>query len=82
MITDPALQREYYEALLNKNPAYDGIFFAGIRTTGIFCHATCTAKKPKFENCTFFHTAEEALLSGYRPCKRCHPLFYPQEIPA
>lgn len=82
MITDPALQREYYEALLNKNPAYDGIFFAGIRTTGIFCHATCTAKKPKFENCTFFHTAEEALLSGYRPCKRCHPLFYPQQIPA
>ncbi|MFS0654413.1 bifunctional transcriptional activator/DNA repair enzyme AdaA [Bacillus sp. 179-C3.3 HS] len=74
-------KHEFYQALVQKNPQYDGTFFAGIKTTGIFCHATCTARKPKFENCEFFYTAEEALLAGYRPCKRCTPLTYPNSIP-
>ncbi|MEN2667212.1 trifunctional transcriptional activator/DNA repair protein Ada/methylated-DNA--[protein]-cysteine S-methyltransferase [Listeria aquatica] len=73
--------REFYEALLHKNKQYDGTFFAGIKTTGIFCHASCPARKPKFENCEFFLTAEEALLAGFRPCKRCMPLTYPNSIP-
>ncbi|MGM0123397.1 hypothetical protein IGI37_000763 [Enterococcus sp. AZ194] len=81
MITSEEKIQEYYQALVEKKPRYDGIFFAGIKTTGIFCHATCTARKPKIENCTFFETAEEALLAGFRPCKICHPLSYPQEIP-
>lgn len=81
MIISEKEKREYYTALVEKNPHYDGVFFAGITSTGIFCHATCKAKKPKFENCEFFLTAEEALLSGYRPCKRCNPLSYPHEIP-
>ena len=81
MIQSTAKKEEYYEALLAKNSAYDGIFFAGIKTTGIFCHPTCTARKPKFENCDFFETAESALLAGFRPCKICHPLSFPHEIP-
>ncbi len=81
MITSLAKKQEYYQALVDKNPEYDGIFFAGIKTTGIFCHATCTARKPKFENCEFYLSAEEALLSGFRPCKKCHPLSYPHDIP-
>lgn len=81
MITLANKKEEFYQALVDKNPNYDGVFFAGIKTTGVFCHATCTAKKPKFENCEFFSTAEEALLSGYRPCKRCEPLSYPHSIP-
>ncbi|ABX42117.1 bifunctional transcriptional activator/DNA repair enzyme AdaA [Lachnoclostridium phytofermentans] len=80
MIKDENKKHQYYQALLNKDSKYDGIFFAGIRTTGVFCHATCPAKKPRYENCTFYETAEEALLAGYRPCKRCNPLFYPQEL--
>jgi AraC family transcriptional regulator of adaptative response/methylated-DNA-[protein]-cysteine methyltransferase len=56
-------------------------FFAAIKTTGVFCHATCTAKKPKFENCEFYLSAEEALLAGYRPCKRCTPLSFPKSLP-
>lgn len=75
-------KQEYYEALVAKNSNYDGIFFAGIKTTGIFCHPTCTARKPKYENCEFYVTAEEALLAGFRPCKICHPLSYPHEIPS
>lgn len=81
MITSDDKKKEFYKALLDKNPAYDGTFFAGIKTTGIFCHATCTARKPKFENCEFYLTAEEALLSGFRPCKICNPLSYPNNIP-
>lgn len=80
MITSEYKKEEFYKALIEKNSNYDGIFFAGIKTTGIFCHATCTARKPKFENCEFYLTAEEALLAGFRPCKRCHPLTYPNSI--
>lgn len=73
-------KQEYYEALVKKDSTYDGIFFAGIKTTGIFCHPTCTARKPKFENCQFYLTAEEALLAGFRPCKICHPMSFPHDI--
>lgn len=80
MITKQAKKEEYYKALVERNSLYDGTFFAGIKTTGVFCHATCPARKPKYENCEFFADAQEALLAGYRPCKRCAPLSYPQEI--
>jgi len=63
-----------YRALVNRDPSFEGIFFAGVRTTGIFCRPTCTAKKPARENVDFFGTQSEALGSGYRPCLRCHPM--------
>lgn len=59
--------KEYYHALLNKNKAYEGLFFVGVKTTGIFCRPTCPARKPKVENCEFFETAQEALLASFRP---------------
>lgn len=80
MITNTDTINEYYTALLSKDCNYDGLFFVGIKTTGVFCHATCPARKPKFENCIFFKTAEASLLAGFRPCKRCHPLSYPKEM--
>src|SRR5262249_24621350 len=52
----------------------EGIFYIGVRTTGIFCRPTCSAKKPARENVDFFATSSDALESGYRPCLRCHPL--------
>ncbi len=76
MIT-PTLQREYYEALLTKNAHYEGIFFVGVKTTGVFCRPTCPARKPKFEHCAFYKTAQEALLASFRPCLRCRPLSFP-----
>lgn len=78
-MNDPANHQKYYAALLVKDSSFDGVFFAGIRTTGIFCRPTCSARKPKAENCEFFKTAEQALLAGYRPCKRCTPLLLPNE---
>ena len=63
-----------YRALVNREPTFEGIFFIGVRTTGIFCRPTCSAKKPARENVDFFATSSDALESGYRPCLRCHPL--------
>ena len=63
-----------YRALVNRDASFEGIFFVGVRTTGIFCRPTCTAKKPARENVDFFATPSEALGNGYRPCLRCHPL--------
>ena len=70
-----------YNALVNKDVSYEGIFIAAIRTTGIFCRPTCTARKPKEENVEFFKTTKEAILKGYRPCKICSPLDKPGETP-
>src|ERR1700732_1448259 len=73
-------KREYYQALLDKNPEYEGIFYVGVKTTGVFCLPTCPARKPKFENCEFFATAQQALLASFRPCKRCRPLSHPNQV--
>jgi len=70
-------QKEYYQALLDKNKSYEGVFFVGVKTTGVFCRPTCPARKPKLENCEFFETAQDALLASFRPCKRCKPLSHP-----
>lgn len=63
-----------YRALMRRDPSFEGIFYAGVRTTGIFCLPTCSAKKPAPENVDFFATPDEALHSGYRPCLRCNPM--------
>src|ERR1051326_9146277 len=71
-----------YRALVNRDPSFEGIFFVGVRTTGIFCRPTCTAKKPAPENVEYFPSPNEALHGGYRPCLRCHPMDPVQRAPA
>src|SRR5512145_402730 len=63
-----------YRALLSRDTNFEGIFYVGVKTTGIFCRPTCPAKKPKPENVEYFASAHEALYGGYQPCSRCHPL--------
>ena len=63
-----------YKALVDKDSTYEGTFITRVKTTGIFCRPTCTARKPKAENVEFFKTTKEAILKGYRPCKVCSPL--------
>ncbi len=70
-----------YNALLDKDSTYEGIFFAAVKTTGIFCRPTCTARKPHKNNVEFFSSSKEALERGYRPCKICRPLDKPGETP-
>lgn len=69
-------------AFLDRDPGYDGLFWAGVSTTGIFCRPTCTARKPKPENVEFFADTGQALFAGYRPCKRCHPLRPSGSVPS
>lgn len=73
-------KQELYQALISKNSEYEGIFYVGVKTTGVFCRPTCPAKKSKYENCEFFQTANEALQASFRPCLRCHPLSHPNYV--
>jgi len=72
---------EMDRAFRSRDGSYDGIFYIGVRTTGIFCRPSCPARKPLPENVEFFSTTKEALFSGYRPCKRCAPLNASGELP-
>ena len=73
---------DYYEALVERKKDYVGVFFVGVKTTSIFCIATCRARKPKFENVEFYTTFKDALDNGYRPCKICKPTENANEIPS
>lgn len=73
MSTINLTDEEKWQASLTCNPDYDGKFFYGVKTTGIFCRPSCKSKSPKRENVLFFDTAEQAAESGLRPCKRCRP---------
>jgi AraC family transcriptional regulator, regulatory protein of adaptative response / methylated-DNA-[protein]-cysteine methyltransferase len=63
---------EMEQAFYSKDADYDGVFFVGVQTTGIFCRPSCPSR-PQPENIEFFSTLREAIAAGYRPCKRCHP---------
>ena len=65
---------EMLRAFLARDAAYEGVFVTGVRTTGIFCRPSCTARKPLPEHVEFFATPRDALFAGYRPCLRCEPL--------
>jgi AraC family transcriptional regulator, regulatory protein of adaptative response / methylated-DNA-[protein]-cysteine methyltransferase len=65
---------EMYKALVERDQSFEGLFFACVRTTGIFCRPTCHARKPKAENVEFAATIQEALHRGYRPCQVCDPM--------
>lgn len=73
---------EMLEAFLARDPSYEGIFVAAVRTTGIFCRPTCPARKPRPENVDFFHGPDEAREAGYRACLRCRPERSAGEPPA
>lgn len=67
-------QSEIYEqARLSRDARFDGRFFVGVRTTGIYCRPICPANAPKSENVSFFPTAAAASEAGFRPCLRCRP---------
>ncbi|ROI13810.1 bifunctional transcriptional activator/DNA repair enzyme AdaA [Epilithonimonas hominis] len=72
---------QMYQASYEKNSDFEGVFWMGVKTTGIFCRPTCTARKPKPENVEFFDNTKDAIKKGYRPCKVCKPLENPDETP-
>ena len=62
-----------YRAVKDRDPSFDGRFFTGVSSTGIFCRPICPAVTPKAKNCEFYPSAAAALEAGYRPCLRCRP---------
>lgn len=67
----------FFAAMQARDPRFDGKFFIGVKTTGIYCRPICPAK-PKRENIEFFRSHFEAEKAGYRPCQRCRPESAPQ----
>lgn len=63
----------FEQARLSRDARFDGRFFIGVKTTGIYCRPVCPANAPKSENVTFYPTAAAAGEAGYRPCLRCRP---------
>jgi len=62
-----------WDVCLSGDTSMDGVFVAAVRTTGVYCRPSCTARKPKRENVSFFSNCEAAEAAGYRACKRCFP---------
>ncbi len=70
-----------YQAILEKDTTFEGVFYTAVKTTGIFCRPSCSARKPRKENVEFLFSAKEAMGKGYRPCKVCRPLELLHETP-
>ena len=66
-----------YRALVPHDARFDGRFFVGVGTTGIYCRPVCTARTPHRHNCRFFPSAAAAEAVGFRPCLRCRPELAP-----
>ncbi|HWR23743.1 MAG TPA: Ada metal-binding domain-containing protein [Feifaniaceae bacterium] len=69
----PLSEEEKWQACVRSDGSYDGRCYVAVKTTGIFCRPSCTARKPLRKNVAFYDTREEAQANGYRPCKRCRP---------
>jgi len=74
---DPA---RCYRALCAKDSRFDGDFFVGVSTTGIYCRPVCRVKTPRASSCTFYRNASAAEAAGYRPCLRCRPELAPYAL--
>ena len=62
-----------YRALRTRDPRFDGRFYTGVTSTGVYCRPVCPARTPKSENCRFYACAAAAEAGGFRPCRRCRP---------
>ncbi len=69
-----------YLALKTRDARFDGSFFTGVTSTGIYCRPVCGVKTPRRENCRFFGHAAQAESAGFRPCLRCRPELAPRSI--
>jgi AraC family transcriptional regulator of adaptative response/methylated-DNA-[protein]-cysteine methyltransferase len=62
-----------WQAFIHRDKRADGVFYTGVKTTGVYCRPTCAARQPLRKNVVFFASCDEAEQAGLRPCKRCHP---------
>ena len=69
----PLRDDESWEAVMARDPNFDGKFVFAVATTGIYCRPSCAARRPRRENVTFFSRPEQAEKAGFRACLRCRP---------
>jgi len=62
-----------YRFMRSRDARFDGQFYVGVTSTGIYCRPSCPARMPRFEHCRFYPSAAAALHDGLRACKRCRP---------
>lgn len=74
-------EKAWYAAFKSKDARFDGHFFVGVASTGIYCRPICRAKLPRAGNCTYYATAAEAEWAGFRPCLQCRPELAPGTAP-
>jgi AraC family transcriptional regulator of adaptative response/methylated-DNA-[protein]-cysteine methyltransferase len=67
------VQKDWWQAVLSRNNNFDGMFVYGVRSTGIYCRPSCSARRPRRDQVVFFRMAEAAEQAGFRPCRRCRP---------
>jgi AraC family transcriptional regulator of adaptative response / methylphosphotriester-DNA alkyltransferase methyltransferase len=67
------MNNEMWEAIIHNDSAFDGKFYYGVTTTGIFCRPSCKSKNPNKEHVRIFYHADQAAAENFRPCKRCRP---------
>lgn len=72
----------HYRALQSRDARFDGQFFTGVTSTGVYCRPVCRVRTPKQENCRFFRLAAQAEQAGFRPCLRCRPELAPLASPS
>ena len=78
---DEDRRRRLHNALASRDARFDGVFFVGITTTGIYCRPICPAKPAKESHRRYFDTPQEAEQAGFRPCLRCRPELAPGNAP-
>ena len=74
---DSGEQRSLYAAVRSRDARFDGRFFVGVTSTGIYCRPVCRVRTPLLRNCRFFGNAASAEHAGFRPCLRCRPELAP-----
>jgi AraC family transcriptional regulator of adaptative response / DNA-3-methyladenine glycosylase II len=70
-----------YKAFAARDARFDGLFFVGVTSTGIYCRPICPSKTPKISNCRFYETPQQAEQHQFRPCLRCRPELAPGSAP-
>jgi len=66
-------EEKFWQAVQTRDASCDGLFYYGVRTTGVYCRPTCASRQPKRENVAFFALPEAARQAGFRACLRCRP---------
>ena len=70
---DAKIREDWWQAVLERDGSFDGSFVYGVRSTGVYCRPSCSARRPRRDQVIFFRMSKAAEQAGFRPCLRCRP---------